>query len=146
MKAREMTDKQITETVMSADGTRIAVDVVGTGSPLVVVGGAFSFRRWKGFGALARILSDSFTVHVYDRRGRGDSDLGPASTVEREIEDLAAVVERCGTAPHIFGMSSGGVLALRAVAAGVSARSVTVYQPPFLVSPFAKTPPDDFGQ
>lgn len=134
-----------TETVTSADGTKIAADTIGAGPPLVLVGGAFSFRRWRGFIELASILSGSFTVYSYDRRGRGDSAAGPDTTVELEIDDLAAVVNHSGGAAHIFGMSSGGVLSLRAIAAGVPARTVTVYQPPFVVSASGKTPPIDFG-
>jgi alpha-beta hydrolase superfamily lysophospholipase len=134
-----------TDTVTSADGTSIAIDVIGSGPPVVLVGGAFSYRRWKGFVELARLLADTYTVYGYDRRHRGDSSAGPVTTVEREIEDLAAVVERSGT-PHVFGMSSGGVLTLRALAAGVPARSAVVYQPPFVVPGAGKTPPADFGQ
>lgn len=132
-------------TVTSSDSTRIAVDIVGSGHPLVLVGGAFSFRRWKGFVELASLLADSFTVYGYDRRGRGDSDLGPATSVDLEIDDLAAVVDAAGGDAHVFGMSSGGVLALRAIAAGVPARSAVVYQPPFVVTAGGHLPPPDFG-
>ena len=141
-----MITRRITERVASIDGTAIAVDVVGSGPPLVLIGGAFSFRRWKGFLELATILSDAFTVYGYDRRGRGDSDTGPTTSVELEINDLAAVVDNAGNRPHLFGMSSGGVLGLRAVAAGLPARSVTVYQPPFVVDPAGRRPPADFGE
>lgn len=140
-----------TEFTTSVDGTRIAMDVVGSGPALILVGGAFSFRRWKGFVRLAASLAPSFTVYGYDRRGRGDSgaisssgeDTG--STVELEIADLAAVARHAGDPAHVFGMSSGGVLALRATADGLPARSLTVYQPPFVVSPDGRVPPADFG-
>ena len=69
----------------------------------------------------------------YDRRGRGDSGDAPADAVEREIEDLDALVQEAGGSAHVFGMSSGGVLALRAAAAGVPIRRAVVYQPPFSV-------------
>ncbi|HEY9412786.1 MAG TPA: alpha/beta hydrolase [Jiangellaceae bacterium] len=146
-----------TEFTTSVDGTRIAMDVVGSGPPLILVGGAFSFRRWKGFVRLAAILAPSFTVHGYDRRGRGDSGAGTGSgegagsgsragsIVEQEIADLAAVARHAGDPAHVFGMSSGGVLALRATAGGLPARSLTVYQPPFAVSPDGHVPPADFG-
>ncbi|WP_238007074.1 alpha/beta hydrolase [Dactylosporangium sp. AC04546] len=139
------TGSAVTQFTTASDGTRIAMDVIGSGPPLVLVGGAFSFRRWKGFVQLAELLSDSFTVIGYDRRGRGDSEPGPGTTVDVEIDDLAAVVRHTVERAHIFGMSSGGVLALRAVAAGVATRSVTVYQPPFVVSTQGRTPPADFG-
>lgn len=128
----------------SSDGTRLALDVVGAGPPLVLVGGAFSFRRWKGFQKLAQLLADRFTVVSYDRRGRGDSDPGQPITVDAEIEDLRRVIMRTGAdIGHVFGMSSGGVLALRAAAAGVPIGSLSVYQPPFAVA--GNPPPDDFG-
>jgi pimeloyl-ACP methyl ester carboxylesterase len=132
-------------TVTSTDSTRLAVDVVGAGHPLILVGGAFSYRRWPGFVELASLLADSFTVYGYDRRGRGDSDPGPSTSVDLEIDDLAAVVEAAGGDAHIFGMSSGGVLALRSMAAGVPARSAIVYQPPFMVTAGGHLPPADFG-
>lgn len=134
-----------TQTITSSDSTRIAVDVVGSGPPLVLVGGAFSFRRWRGFVELAGLLADSFTVYGYDRRGRGDSDPGEETSVDLEIDDLAAVVDAAGGDAHVFGMSSGGVLALRAIAAGVPARSAVVYQPPFAVTAGGHLPPADFG-
>jgi len=128
----------------SSDGTRLALDVVGSGPPLVLVGGAFSFRRWKGFQRLAQLLADQHTVIAYDRRGRGDSITGQPITVPAEIDDLHSVINRAGAdLAHIFGMSSGGVLALRAAAAGVPIRSMSVYQPPFAVA--GNPPPDDFG-
>ena len=78
--------------VTSPDGTRIAYDRTGTGDPLVLVGGAFSYRRYPGQVRLAELLAARFTVYNYDRRGRGDSgDTAPYAT-EREIEDLAAVI------------------------------------------------------
>ncbi|GAA3215501.1 alpha/beta fold hydrolase [Dactylosporangium siamense] len=139
-----------TTLVRSSDGTTIAVDVIGSGPPLVLVGGAFSYRRWKGFVDLADRLADTFTVHGYDRRGRGDSGTGPpasgADSVAAEIGDLDAVTGLAGADPLIFGMSSGGVLALRSVAAGVPARGVVVYQPPFVVSDAGTVPPAGFAQ
>jgi pimeloyl-ACP methyl ester carboxylesterase len=132
--------------VRSEDGTTIVYDRAGTGPPLILVGGAFSYRRWKGFVQLAELLSGRFTVINYDRRGRGDSGDAPAYAVEREIEDLAAVVEAAGGEAHVFGMSSGGVLALRAAAAGVRIDRLVVYQPPFIVDRAGHLPPPDFEQ
>jgi Alpha/beta hydrolase family len=82
--------------VTAQDGTRIAFDRVGDGPPLIVVGGAFSYRRWKGLLQLAALLEERFTVINYDRRGRGDSGDTAPYAVEREIEDLAALVEAAG--------------------------------------------------
>jgi pimeloyl-ACP methyl ester carboxylesterase len=132
------------ELTTSFDGTRLALDVVGSGPPLVLVGGAFSFRRWKGFRKLAQLLADQHTVIAYDRRSRGDSNPSAPITVHAEIEDLRSVIARTGeNRAHVFGMSSGGVLALRAAAAGVPIGSMSVYQPPFSVA--GNPPPADFG-
>jgi pimeloyl-ACP methyl ester carboxylesterase len=132
-------------TARSQDGTSIVYDRVGSGPPLVLVGGAFSYRRWKGFVQLAELLADRFTVINYDRRGRGDSGDATSYAVEREIEDLAAVIEAAGGRAQVFGMSSGGVLALRAAAAGVPIDRLVVYQPPFVVDDAGHRPPTDFA-
>ena len=118
-------------TVTSADGTRLAVDVLGAGPPLIMAAGAFCTRA--ATAPLAEALQDRFTVYNYDRRGRGDSgDTAPYS-VDREIEDIAALVSEAGGSAALFGHSSGGTLALRAAAAGVSVNALVVYEAPFLV-------------
>ena len=133
--------------VRSADGTELAYDVLGDGPPLILVGGAFSFRRYKTWVQLAELLAPRFTVISYDRRGRGDSGDTAPYAVEREIEDLDGLVRTAaGGSAHVFGMSSGGVLALRAVAAGVPLRRAVVYQPPFAVDASGHLPPADFEE
>ena len=131
--------------VRSQDGTSIAYDRVGNGPPLIVIGGAFSYRRWKGFVQLAELLGDRFTVVNYDRRGRGDSGDTTEYAVQREVEDIAALVDELGGDAAAFGMSSGGVLALRAAGAGVPLAKLVVYQPPFVVGGAGHRPPPDFG-
>jgi pimeloyl-ACP methyl ester carboxylesterase len=133
-------------TVRSADGTAIAYESAGDGPALILVGGAFSFRSYKSWVQLFELLARRFRVISYDRRGRGDSADAPEYAVEREIEDLAALVQAAGGAAHAFGMSSGGVLALRAAAAGVPIKRGVVYQPPFSVDASGHLPPPDFGQ
>lgn len=133
-------------TVRSQDGTPIAYDRSGKGPALVLVGGAFSFRRYKSWVQLAELLAPRFTVISYDRRGRGDSGDGPAYAVEREIEDLGALVRMLGGSAHVFGMSSGGVLALRGAAAGVAIERAVVYQPPFGVDASGHVPPPGFAE
>ena len=133
-------------TVRSRDGTPIAYDVAGDGPALILVGGAFSYRRYKSSLQLVELLAPRFTVVNYDRRGRGDSGDAATYAVEREIEDLAALVETTGGDADVFGMSSGGVLALRAAAAGVPFRRAVVYQPPFTVDASGHLPPADFEQ
>jgi pimeloyl-ACP methyl ester carboxylesterase len=131
-------------TVRSRDGTTIAYDVVGDGPALILVGGAFSFRGYKSWKQLTELLAPRFTVLSYDRRGRGDSGDAPEYAVELEIEDLDALVEAADGSANVFGMSSGGVLALRAAAVGVPIRRAVVYQPPFSVDASGHLPPPDF--
>ena len=133
-------------TVRSKDGTSIAYDRAGAGPALILVGGAFSYRRYKRWVQLAELLAPRFRVISYDRRGRGDSGDAPEYAVEREVEDLDALVQAAGGPAHVFGMSSGGVLALRAAAAGVPIRRAVVYQPPFSIDANGHQPPPDFGR
>lgn len=117
------------ETVNSKDGTRIAFDRTGGGPALVCVGGALNDR---GSGAaLAGLLAGRHTVLTYDRRGRGDSGDTPPYAVDREIEDLAAVLDAAGGSAAVYGMSSGAVLALRAAAAGLPVTRLALFEPPF---------------
>ncbi|NVI86855.1 alpha/beta fold hydrolase [Actinomadura sp. BRA 177] len=117
------------ETVYSKDGTRIAFDRTGEGPALVCVGGALNDR---GSGAaLAALLAGRHTVLTYDRRGRGGSGDTPPYAVDREIEDLAAVLDAAGGSAAVYGMSSGAVLALRAAAAGLPVTRLALFEPPF---------------
>jgi pimeloyl-ACP methyl ester carboxylesterase len=116
-------------TVTSADGTPIAADRTGDGPPVVLVAGALTDRA--ALAPLAAALAPDFTVFAYDRRGRGDSGDTRPYRVEREIEDLAAVVEAAGGQAHVFGHSSGAVLALEAAARDVPITRLALYEPPF---------------
>lgn len=130
-------------TVTSADGTRIAYDRRGQGPVLILVGGAFSDRAWRGEVALADALADGFTTVTYDPRGRGNSIPATADYDRaREVEDLAALASHVG-ASYLYGMSSGGVLVLHALAAGVPARKAAVYEPPYVSEGL---PPADYGE
>ncbi|MGH3119174.1 MAG: alpha/beta fold hydrolase, partial [Gaiellales bacterium] len=79
-------------TVVSKDGTKIAFDRAGDGPPIVLVDGALSDRSAGPNGPLAELLAEDFTVYTYDRRGRGESGDAPDYDVQREIEDLEAVI------------------------------------------------------
>ncbi|MFC9185690.1 alpha/beta fold hydrolase [Streptomyces cyaneofuscatus] len=114
--------------ILSADSTPIAYRRQGEGPPLVLVGGALSTAATDA--PLAALLAPRFTVVTYDRRGRGASGSG-ADGVRREIEDLSAVVRAAGTGASVFGMSSGGALALEAAAAGLPVGLLAVYEPPY---------------
>lgn len=121
------------ETVQSADGTTIAFDRLGTGPALVVIGGAMNTRLSPY--PLATMLADRFTVVSYDRRGRGESGDAAAYSVEREVEDLGAIVAATGGAARLYGHSSGGILALEAAARGVPVEKLAVYEPPYTFDP-----------
>jgi len=130
--------------VISTDGTAIAYDRVGTGPSVILIGGAFSYRAFPKTVELAELLSEHFTVINYDRRGRGDSGDTPTYAVEREIEDLQALIEVAGGSASLWGWSSGGVLALRAAARGLNVEKIAVYEPPFVVDSKFPVPPHDF--
>lgn len=118
-------------TVSSLDGTRIAYERQGSGPPLVLVDGAMCRRAFGPSPSLAPLLAPHFTVYYYDRRGRGDSGDTPPFAVEREIEDLAALVDAAGGSAFLYGSSSGAALAMRAVASGVPARKLVLHEPPY---------------
>jgi pimeloyl-ACP methyl ester carboxylesterase len=115
----------------SADGTVIAAERSGGGPALVLVAPALATR--SAFAPLAALLAPHFTVYAYDRRGRGDSGDTPPYAVEREIEDLTAVIIAAGGTAHVFGHSSGAVLALDAAARDVGVTRLALYEPPFIV-------------
>lgn len=131
------------KTVTSKDGTRIAFDQTGSGPPVILIGGALSQRAFPPFTKLAGLLSDRFTVIVYDRRGRGDSGDTPPYAVEREIEDLDAVIKGAGGAACVWGWSSGAALALKAAASGLGISRLAVYEPPYVVGEVRHRPPAD---
>jgi pimeloyl-ACP methyl ester carboxylesterase len=119
------------KTTTSADGTRIAYDDTGDGPPVILVVGAFNTRATTA--PLAEALAPHCRVLNYDRRGRGDSGDQAPYAIEREIEDLDALIAAAGGSAAVFGYSSGAVLALHAAAAGSSITSLALYEPPFLV-------------
>ena len=121
-----------TRLATSADGTPIAYEAEGTGMPVVLVDGALSDRAVGPARDIARVLSPDFSVYLYDRRGRGESGDTPPYAVEREIEDLAAVMDAAGGEANVLGLSSGGGLALAAAASGVPMRALAAYEPPYV--------------
>jgi pimeloyl-ACP methyl ester carboxylesterase len=118
--------------VISKDGTGIAFDRLGEGPALILVGGAFQHRAIDPRTAqLAALLAQHFTAFHYDRRGRGDSSDTQPYTVEREVEDLDVLIKEAGGSAFVFGMSSGGVLALEAAKRGLAITKLALYEPPF---------------
>ena len=122
----------MTEFATSADGTRIAYEFSGTGPALVLVDGALCYREFGPARSLAAALEGEYTVYIYDRRGRGESGDTAPYAVEREIEDLAAVIAATAGPAYVFGQSSGGALVLAAAASGVPMTKVGAYESPFV--------------
>jgi pimeloyl-ACP methyl ester carboxylesterase len=122
-----------TDTTTSQDGTRIAFERVGSGPPVVLVDGALCYRDFGPSRPLAAELAERFTVFTYDRRGRGESGDTPPYAVEREVEDIDALIREAGGSARLYGVSSGGVLALDAAARGLAIEKLAVYEAPFIV-------------
>ncbi|MHB1134653.1 MAG: alpha/beta fold hydrolase [Chloroflexota bacterium] len=120
-------------TIISADGTRIAFQQSGGGPAVILVDGALAYREYFGGRPLAAALANDFTVFTYDRRGRGESGDTQPYSVEREIEDIAALIAAAGGTAHLYGASSGAAMALRAaVALGEKkVAKLALYEPPY---------------
>ncbi|MDI3340044.1 MAG: alpha/beta hydrolase [Sphaerobacter sp.] len=130
------------KTVRSRDGTVIAYERTGEGPPVILVGGALSDRT--AGAPLAALLAPPFTVVTYDRRGRGDSGDTAPYAVEREIEDLHALIDDVGGAAFVYGMSSGAALALRAAASRLPITKLALFEPPYIVDGSRPPIPADY--
>ncbi|MEA2550042.1 MAG: hypothetical protein QOE42_2640 [Chloroflexota bacterium] len=133
-----------TSTVTSSDGTKIAVDIAGSGPAVVLVSGG-SVDRGSNAG-LADALNGEFTTYNYDRRGRGDSGDTAPYAVQREIEDIEAVIALAGGHAHLFGSSSGAGLAFEAAAAGAPIDKLVLWEPPYNLDPAGRPPADSVEQ
>jgi pimeloyl-ACP methyl ester carboxylesterase len=129
--------------VTSKDGTQIAFDKVGSGPAVILINGAMSYRAFDPtLAQLAALLGRHFTVYNYDRRGRGESGDTKPFVKEREIEDIQAMVADAGGKATLFGISSGGAVALEAAAAIPGITRVVVYEVPFIVDDSRQPLPD----
>jgi pimeloyl-ACP methyl ester carboxylesterase len=118
-------------TLGSHDGTTIAYDRHGEGPALVLVDGALTVHS-SGSGELAKLLAPHFTVYGFDRRGRGHSGDTLPYAVDREIDDIEALIGRAGGSAFLYGHSSGGPLAMRAaIRLGGKVRRLAMYEPPY---------------
>lgn len=124
-------------TVTSKDGTTIAFDQVGQGPALILIDGALCSRGFGPMGSLAPLLAPRFTVFTYDRRGRGDSRDTAPYTVEREVEDIAALIAEAGGSAYVYGISSGAALALEAASRLPAITKLALYEPPYSLDPDA---------
>ena len=116
--------------VASSDGTTIAFERFGDGPALIAVDAAGSYRDFRPLRAPVERLAEHFTVHLYDRRGRGASGDTPPYAIEREIDDLAALIAEAGGSASVYAMSSGCLLALHAAAGGLDVRRLALFEPP----------------
>jgi pimeloyl-ACP methyl ester carboxylesterase len=116
-------------TVTSRDGTVISFDRQGVGPSIILVGGGLDDGSENA--PLVAELAQWFTVFNYARRGRGESTDTQPYHVEREIEDIAALIAEAGGTAHLYGVSSGGMFALEAAAAGLSVERIGLYDVPY---------------
>lgn len=127
--------------VPSKDGTTISFERLGSGPPVVLVCGGSVDRSSNA--PLAALLAQHFTVFNYDRRGRGESGDTPPYAVEREIEDIDAVVAAAGGSACLYGSSSGAALALEAARMlPTKITKLALWEPPYVPEGFPRPPAD----
>jgi pimeloyl-ACP methyl ester carboxylesterase len=132
------------KTVLSKDGTAIAFQRIGHGPSVILVDGALCYRGMGQSGHLAELLAPHFAVITYDRRGRGESGDTAPYTVEREVDDIAALLSEAGGAAFVWGMSSGAVLALEAANRLTGIKKLALYEAPFIVDDGRSTTEDQW--
>jgi pimeloyl-ACP methyl ester carboxylesterase len=117
---------------ISKDGTGIAFNKTGAGPALILVDGAFCSSKFGPMVKLAPLLEKYFTVISYDRRARGESGDSKSYDVQREIEDIDALIDVAGGSAFLFSISSGAILAIRAAASGLNIPKLALFEPPFV--------------
>ncbi len=117
-------------TVTSKDGTKLVYDKAGQGPAVILVEGATMSR--EAWAELAELLAPDFTVYSYDRRGRGGSTDTKPFSVRKEIEDIEALIDSAGGSGCLYGISSGGALALEAAAQlNGKVKKLAIYEVPY---------------
>jgi pimeloyl-ACP methyl ester carboxylesterase len=116
----------------SKDGTAIAYKKTGTGPAVILIDGAFCSSTFGPMPKLVPLLEKYFTVVTYDRRARGESGDTKPYDVQREIEDIGALIEVAGGSANLFSISSGAILAIRAAASGLNISKLALFEPPFV--------------
>ncbi len=128
--------------VTSKDGTCIAYEQAGQGPAVILVTGALGVHSDE---TLAARLAAHFTVLNYDRRGRGASSDTAPYAVEREVEDIDALIDAAEGSASLYGLSSGAVLALAAAnQLKGKVRKLALYEPPFILDGSRPPIPDDY--
>ena len=126
-------------TLRSHDGTTIAYGKQGEGPALILVDGALTVHSSGSGSELAKLLAPHFTVYGFDRRGRGESRDTLPYAVDREIDDIEALIDRAGGSAFLYGHSSGGPLAMRAaIRLGGKVSKIAMYEPPYNNDPGAQ--------
>jgi pimeloyl-ACP methyl ester carboxylesterase len=133
-------------TVISKDGTSIAYDKYGKGPAVILVDGAFCSRKFGPMVGLAPVLAQQFTVFAYDRRARGDSGDTQPYAIRREIEDIQALIDLAGGSAFLFGISSGAILCVHAVAFGLNVLRLVLLEPPYVGNKDQRRPADAKAQ
>ena len=133
-------ETEVMSTVNSRDGTTIAFDQLGAGPPIILVCGGSTDRMANA--PLAELLAEHFTVFNYDRRGRGDSGDTAPYAVEREVEDIDAIITVAGGSASVYGASSGAALALEAAASGLAITKLALWEPPYILEGRPRPPAD----
>ena len=130
--------------VYSTDGTTISLTTTGSGPHLILIDGALCYRTSGPNEALAKILKEAFTVTTYDRRGRGESSDTLPYSIQKEIEDLNAVIDQIGEPVMVYGISSVAALALQAANTNLMIKKLALYEAPFIVDDTRKPLPDNY--
>ena len=118
--------------IISKDGTEIAYEKTGKGPALILVDGALCYRSFGPMPGLAKLLAPYFSVTTYDRRGRGESSNSRPYALEREVEDLQALIKEAGGSAFVYGISSGACLALEtAIRLGKQVSKLAMYEAPY---------------
>jgi pimeloyl-ACP methyl ester carboxylesterase len=136
-------EEEIMRRVTSKDGTSIAFDRTGQGPALIALSGGPLDR--SADAPVASLLAPSFTVYTYDRRGRGDSGDTAPYALDREFEDLEALIAEAGGSVYFYGSSGGGILGLEAAARGLGISRLALWEPPFIVDDSRPPVPDDYS-
>lgn len=118
-------------TVTSRDGTSIAYTVQGRGPALILVDGALCSRDFGPMPAYSKLLAEHFTVYMYDRRGRNESGDTEPYSVDREVEDIGALIQAAGGRAHLYGTSSGAALVFNAAVRGLPIDRMVLFEAPY---------------
>jgi pimeloyl-ACP methyl ester carboxylesterase len=130
--------------VISKDGTTLVFDRSGQGPEVILVGGILGDRSQQA--PLAGLLAEHFTVFNYDRRAHGESGDTPPYAIERESEDLEAVIQEAGGSAFVYGTSGCAILALEAAARGLAPKikRLALWEPPYIVDDSRPPAPKDY--